>query len=322
MPIRHIRSVALLTLLAACGPGDQPEQADAPGAAEAAPEVPDVVRTADPAERGYAEGTFPRVQEVAPGVYTYEQLRGFGDDTVTTVSFFVATDEGVLVADGQGSVEETQRLLEHIAEVTPAPVRYVVIGSEHPDHTGGNAAFPEDAAVLAHPTSAERLAERGVRVTETVDSARTIELGGREIHVLHLGRAHTGGDLVVHLPQERVLFLGEVFMNRVFPSMASSYPREWMEVIDRAKELGADIYIPGHGFVDPPAVLAEELDAFRGAIARIVATTQAVHAEGAGVEDALARDLGDLESWTRAASLRESAIRRAYADLNGELIVR
>src|SRR5690606_13444160 len=109
--------------------------------------------TADPYARGYTDADFPRVQRLADGVYSYEQLRSAGDERFTTVSLFVVTDEGVLVADGQGSVEETERMLRHIAEITDRPVTHVVIGSDHGDHTAGNAAFPSTATFLAHPTS-------------------------------------------------------------------------------------------------------------------------------------------------------------------------
>lgn len=315
--------VIFLTLaLAACGePEAQQEPEAAPPAATSAP-VEDVVRTADPAARGYTDADFPRVQELAPGVYTYEQLTTFGEDRVTTVSCFVVTNEGVLVADGQGSPEETQRLISRIAEITEQPIRTVVIGSDHQDHTGGNSAFPAGTAFLAHPTSAARLRERGgtPTATETVDDERVLTMGGREIRVLHLGRAHTGGDLVVYLPQERVLFLGEVFMNRVFPSMGSSYPTEWVATIERAQSLDVGVFVPGHGFVDLPAVLSEELETFQGAIRTVIEAVEGVHDEGAAVEEALGRaQFGDAATWSRAESLREAAIRRVYADLNGEL---
>jgi glyoxylase-like metal-dependent hydrolase (beta-lactamase superfamily II) len=323
MPNRLTLPTALLALaVAACG-DSQPQTDTAPATQSAAPAVPDVVRTADPAARGYTDADFPRVQEIAPDVYTYEALRTFGDDRVATVSMFVVTTEGVLVADGQGSAEETQALIDAIGEVTDQPITTVVVGSDHPDHSGGNSAFPASATFLAHPTSAARLSERGGTpgTIETVESERALSMGGKTIRVLHLGRAHTGGDLIVHLPQESVVFLGEVFMNRVFPSMASSYPQEWVATIQEAEALRADVYVPGHGFVDPPAVLAEELNTFRGAIQAIIVEVGHVFGEGAAVEEALGRPLGDVDTWTRAESLRESAIRRVYADLSGELVI-
>lgn len=329
MPFRQFLPVAAALLWAAACGDSQPETGSAAGSPAASPAPApaaapaNLVRTADPAARGYTDADFPRVQEIAPGVYTYEALRSFDGARVATVSFFVVTDQGVLVADGQGSPEETRALLDRIAQVTSRPVTTVVVGSHHPDHAGGNAAFPPSSVFLAHPTSAAVLRQQGNAPgrIETVEGERVLDMGGRQIRVLHLGRAHTGGDLIVHLPAEGVVFMGEVFQNRVFPSLASSFPREWIQVIDRAQALGARIYVPGHGFVDPPAVLAEELATFRGALSRILEQVQHVYAEGAAVEEALGRaDLGEFSTWVRADALRETAIRRAYADLSGELV--
>ena len=133
---------ALVLSLSACGspvPADQ------------------LIRTADPYARGYTDDDFPRIRELASGVFSYEQLRSAGEEKFTTVSLFVVTGDGVLVADGQGSIEETRRLAKHIAKITDEPIRTVVIASDHGDHTAGNSAFPSEAAFLAHPTSAARL---------------------------------------------------------------------------------------------------------------------------------------------------------------------
>ena len=85
---------------------------DAAAGNDAAVEIPadQRIRTADPYARGYTDTDFPRITELAPGVFAYEQLRSAGEERFTTVSMFVVTTEGVLVADGQGSVEETQRM--------------------------------------------------------------------------------------------------------------------------------------------------------------------------------------------------------------------
>ncbi|SVB37155.1 uncharacterized protein METZ01_LOCUS190009, partial [marine metagenome] len=212
----------LILVAAACG-GSEPAEQDigTPAAAEAPAE--DVLRTADPAERGYSGADFPRVNELADGVYSYEQLMTLGGEQITAVSMFVVTDDGVLVADGQGNVEATQGLIDQIASVTEQPITRVVVGSHHPDHSGGNSAFPSDATFLVHPTSAAALeqVENAPNMEEIVESELALNMGGREIRVLHLGRAHTGGDLLVHLPQEGILFMSEVFLNRVFPLMRS-----------------------------------------------------------------------------------------------------
>ena len=111
----------------------------------AATQAQTVVRTGDPYKRGLKDTDFPRVQRLAEGVYSYEQLRSAGAEKFTTVSLFVVTTAGVLVADGQGSVAETQRMVDEIAKVTPRPITHVVIGSDHGDHTAGNKAFPAGA---------------------------------------------------------------------------------------------------------------------------------------------------------------------------------
>src|SRR5262245_8165711 len=106
------------------------------------------------ATRGLATTDFPRAQELAAGVYSYEALRnGDPGGQMTTVSLIVITNDGVLVADGQGNVEQTREMVNWIAKTTNQPIKYVVICSDHGDHTGGNAAFPAGATFIAHPNS-------------------------------------------------------------------------------------------------------------------------------------------------------------------------
>src|SRR5215470_10696850 len=93
-----------------------------------------VVRTADPIKRGLKLSDFPRTVKVTDNVYTYEDFHA-GDEKFTTTSMFVVTADGVLVADGQGDAAATKGLVDAIAKVTPKPIRYVVIGSDHGDHT-------------------------------------------------------------------------------------------------------------------------------------------------------------------------------------------
>ena len=324
--MRAAAAVAMATL--SCAPAPD----DAPGAATAAAPADDVLRTADPYARGYTDDDFPRVQELAPGVYSYEQLRSAGDERFTTVSMFVVTDDGVLVADGQGSPEETRRLVETIAGITAQPITDVVVCSDHGDHTAGNAEFPADARFHAHPTSQAVLqvvADNPIRPadappvvvpTHLVETARTLNLGGREIRLLFLGRAHTGGDLVVHLPAEKVLFMSEAYLHRVFPAMRSAYPSEWVAMIEAAQAMDVDIYVPGHGFVDSPAVLEEELETYRQAVVQVIAEATRLHSAGLPLEEAVEQaDFGELEGWSLRSSQGGRALGRVYMELNGEL---
>lgn len=292
----------------------------------------EAIRTADPFARGYSTDDFPRVRELAPGVYSYEQLRSAGDELFTTVSMFVVTDEGVLVADGQGSPEETRRLVETIGGITDQPIAHVVICSDHGDHTAGNSEFPADARFYAHPTSAAALeaaasaagrpadAPPVVLPNEIVETSRVLNLGGTEVHILFLGRAHTGGDLVVHLPREGVLFMSEAYLHRIFPAMRSAFPSEWVSMIEAAQAMDVEVYVPGHGFVDSPAMLKAELEVFRQAVEQVVEEATRLHSAGLTLEKAVERaDFGELEEWSLRSSQAARAIGRVYMELDGEL---
>src|SRR5262249_56067643 len=100
--------------------------------------------------------------------------------------------------------------------------------------TAGGAGFPAAVTFLVHPFSKAAIERRIKRRAETGADKRIIRLGGVEIDVLFLGRAHTGGDLEVYLPRPRILFMSEVFSNRVFPSMANGFPSEWIETLKKA----------------------------------------------------------------------------------------
>lgn len=297
----------------------------------ASPAAQQVVRTGDPYKRGLKDTDFPRIQKLAANVYSYEQLRTAGDEKFTTVSLFVVTLSGVLVADGQGSVAETRRMVEEIGKITPQPITHVIVCSDHGDHTAGNGAFPAGAVFYAHPTSKavlEATAGRGGRgdtppvpvPSQVVPDHTVLNLGGTEIQLLFLGRAHTGGDLSVFLPKERILFMSEAFLNRIFPAMRSAYPSEWVAVIEKAQKMPVDVFVPGHGFVDSPATLKEELETYRKALLQVIAEGKRLHSAGVDVEAAVTQaKFADLETWTIRSSQGATAIRRVYLELDGKL---
>lgn len=279
-----------------------------------------VVRTGDPATRGYTDADFPRIQKLAEGVYSYEQLRSAGTEKFTTVSLFVVTTSGVLVADGQGSMVETQRMIAEIGKVTTQPITHLVIGSDHGDHTAGNAAFSPDVKIYAHPVSRDILQKSAPQPIIAVPDTLTVKLGSTEIQLLFLGRAHTGGDLSVYLPKEKILFMSEAYLNRIFPAMRSAYPSEWVATIERAQKMDVTTYVPGHGFVESPAILKEELETYRKAMVQVINEARRLHKAGVPVEDAVKQaQFGDLETWTIKSSQAAIAIRRVYLELDGKL---
>jgi glyoxylase-like metal-dependent hydrolase (beta-lactamase superfamily II) len=283
-----------------------------------------LVRTADPAKRGLKESDFPRTIKVADNVYTYEDFHA-GPEKFTTTNMFVVTEEGVLVADGQGSARETKGLVDAIGKVTTKPITYVVVCSDHGDHTAGNASFPPGVTYIIHPTS-KAILERSPNAWKPPASAvlvagkRSLTLGGEPIDILFLGRAHTGGDLAVSLPRRKILFLSEIFLNRVFPAMRSAYPGEWLKTLDRAEAMKADLYIAGHGFTEQGPVSNEEIRAYRQAVAAVIAEATRLHHAGVPVDDAVKQaNWGEYASWTLAASQGPIAVRKIYEELNGQL---
>lgn len=273
------------------------------------------VRTADINLRGLTAADFPRVTRLADDVYAFEQIDPT-KRTVTVNNLIVVTSAGVLIAESQGTVDNVRRLVAEVAKLTPQPIKYVVVGSEHGDHTGGIAAFPAGVTYLAHPFSAPRIKQP----TEPVSDKRVITLGGTEIDVLFLGRAHTGGDLEVYLPREKILFMSEVFSNRIFPSMANGYPTEWVSTLRKAEQLSVDYFVPAHGFVDSAEVMREEERNYRLALERILAEGTRLYAAGTAADNApAAARLEPYDGWTRAANNAAAALKRVYLERAGPL---
>src|SRR5262245_4494745 len=290
------------------------------------------VRTADPVKRGLKETDFPRTIKVTDNVYAYEAFHA-GDEKFTTTNMFVVTDDGVLVADGQGDPQATKGLVDAIAKVTPKPIKYVVICSDHGDHTAGNASIPPGVTYIIHPTSKAILdrqsSGRGGRCSpswrlpadaQLVAEKQSMTLGGEPIEILFLGRAHTGGDLSVYLPRQRILFMSEIFLNRVFPAMRSAYPHEWVGALTKAERMDVAIYVPGHGFTEKGDVSKQELRAYHQALEAVIAEATRLHNAGVPVDEAVQRaNWGEYASWTLATSQGPIAIRKVYEQLDGKL---
>jgi glyoxylase-like metal-dependent hydrolase (beta-lactamase superfamily II) len=255
------------------------------------------------------------VTRLADNVYAHEQIDPT-KRTVTVNNLIVITSEGVLIAESQGTVDNVKSLVADVAKLTPQPIKYVVVGSEHGDHTGGIAAFPAGVTYYAHPFSAPRIKQQ----TEPVTDKRVLSLGGTEVDILFLGRAHTGGDLEVYLPREKVLFMSEVFSNRIFPSMANGYPSEWVATLKKAEQMDVAYFVPAHGFVDSAPVMREEERNYRLAIERITAEGTRLHNAGTTIENAAAgARFEPYDGWTRAANNAFAALKRVYMELDGQL---
>ena len=272
------------------------------------------VRTAYPDKRGLKLTDFPRTIKLADNVYGYEEIRQPG---FTTVSLFVVGNDGVLICDGQGSPEATQKLVDAIKKVTPKPIKWYIVGSDHGDHTAGNSVLPKDITYIVTPFSKGQL-----KLTTPAMSGdkEVINVGGIEVQALYLGRAHTGGDLVAYLPKQKILCMSEVFLNRVFPAMRSAYPTEWVGVIDKAMKLNVDRFVPGHGFIEEPKVSREELIEYQKALRAVIAEVNRLHKLGVSADDAIKQaNWGPYTDWFLRDQQAPIAVRKVYEEIEGKL---
>ena len=246
---------------------------------------------------------FPQQKQLAPNVYVWSDVHPSG--LYTTNNLIVITTDGVLVADGQRDAETTKKMVDGIAKLTKQPIKVVVIGSEHGDHTGGNASFPSTVTYIKSPLSGAR---------------QTLRMGNTEIQVLNSGRAHTGTDLEVYLPTEKILFASEAYSNQIFPNMRAAVPAEWIQTVKALRAIDANTVIPGHGAIEDGAAMKASLAAFEQALQFIVAEATRLHTSGVTVEAATKQaNWGPYAAWTASDRNAQVAIQRVYDAIDGKL---
>lgn len=291
----------------------------------------DAAGSADIAHHGLKASDFPRWHQIVPSVYAYEDTLITPEFTFTTNSLIIVTTEGVVLVDGQDNETRGKALVDAIKKITPQPLKYMIIASDHGDHVGGlgvvKAAFP-DAVFISSSASLKTMQtqKRDVLATELVDDKRSLKLGGTEIQILNLGRGHTGGDLVVYLPATKVMFLSELYDRDIFPPMITGYPSEWVATLKKAQAMDVTWFIPGHGFTTGTAAeLKADLGAFTKAVELVVSEGKRLHATGAPCpteKDCPANkqaNWGAFATSTAAAGQAPRALARMYAEIEGRL---
>ncbi|MGE3333926.1 MAG: MBL fold metallo-hydrolase [Rhodospirillaceae bacterium] len=276
--------------------------------------------------RGLTLADFPRYKSVAPDIYAYE---GFHPSKVmNTVSLIIVTKDGVVLVDAMGDEQQGQQLVDNIKKITQQPVKYLIVGSDHGDHMAGNGplkkAWP-GMVVISTPASQKAMEKNPAPPTELVTDKRTLNVGGTEIQILNLGRAHTGGDLLVYLPATKIMFMSEVYLRGVFPAMRTAYPSEWVETVKKAQAMNANLYIAGHGWLDDAATMKADLEAFRKNLEVVIAEGKRLHAAKAPCPDPQNCEAAKQAKWGSADSLalRDAqapiALAKIYQEADGKL---
>jgi cyclase len=268
------------------------------------------------------------LKQIVPGHFVYVSSNGgrFFNSGV------IVTDEGVVVVDALESDAVGRAEQAAIAGVTRQPVRYLVSSSFHDPYSKGNTAY-RDAFRIGHENYRAGLLDQMKRGNVAADEQKarlpaetfrdrvTIHLGGKEIQVLHFGPAHTRGDSIVFVPQDRIAYLSEVFFADEFPNMAQGFGVSWLRVLEQVETLGVDIFVPGHGPLpaDPRATRAS----FQRMKQILVEARDAVQNQlrNGATEDraAAAVTLQQYESLPSYAAQREVVVRRMYKELTGNL---
>jgi glyoxylase-like metal-dependent hydrolase (beta-lactamase superfamily II) len=235
-----------------------------------------------------------------------------------------------LVVDSRETAAAGRELAEAVRTVTPHP--WVVVNTHfHFDHSFGNSAF-RPATIWGHRRCREVLVADGERMRggiagryrdlgldetaadieaspidppdELVDDVATLTVGGRPVHLRHLGRGHTDNDLVVLVPDAALLLAGDLVEEGAPPQFHNGFPLDWPGTMDALLELVTGPVVPGHGAVVDRAYVQEQRDE----LARLAELARTAHAEGRPAADA-ARDLPYFGDYA------EQAVERAYLQL-------
>ncbi len=170
------------------------------------------------------------------------------------------TAEGAVIVDTMTFRAQGSRIRELAERLSGGPVQAVINTHYHMDHSHGNPGFPPGTRVVATRRTREYMLDfdpgywsggnAETLPNDTFEAERELRIGGKTIRSLYLGRGHTGGDLVVLFVEDRVLHLGDLFVNGRYPNVdleAGGSVEAWIETLDRALALDFDRVIPGHG---------------------------------------------------------------------------
>lgn len=218
-----------------------------------------------------AQSAFADLTRLSDNVYSY-----VGEKDASPAHSFAANAgivigrDGVLVVDTLISAKEGQRFLADIRKITQKPIKYVVNTHTHLDHAFGNCVFAElGAIVISHRADRALLAKIGADILKnsgtyglkpedmagteiilpnmTFSEQMSINLGGVEVELIRTAPSHTDGSLVVWLPQQKILFSGDILFTDFHPFMADGDLTGWLKTLDYLQTLGAGKIVPGHG---------------------------------------------------------------------------
>jgi glyoxylase-like metal-dependent hydrolase (beta-lactamase superfamily II) len=220
-------------------------------------------------------------------------------------SGIVIGDDAVMVIDTQATPAMAQDVIRRIREVTDKPIKYVVLSHYHAVRVLGAAAYQPEHIIASQDTR-DLIVERGEQdkaseigrfprlfrnvesvppgmtwPTMTFTGRMTLWLGKLEVQLIQLGRGHTKGDTVVWLPQDKVLFSGDLVEFDATPYAGDAYFQDWPKTLDNIAALKPQALVPGRGAaLQGAADVARGLEGTRAFVSELYASVKAGAAAG------------------------------------------
>jgi glyoxylase-like metal-dependent hydrolase (beta-lactamase superfamily II) len=216
----------------------------------------------------------------------------------------VVGDDGVMVIDAQATPVMAQDVVRRIREVTDKPIRYVTLSHYHAVRVLGASGYAPEHVIASRDTF-DLIVERGeqdmkseierfprlFRAVESVpgltwptlvfERRLTLTMGRLRVEILQPGRGHTKGDTVVWLPDERILFSGDLVEYDATPYTGDAYLGDWPATLDAIAALSPQKLVPGRGAaLQTPAAVAAGLDGTRAFVTALYAAVRAGAAAG------------------------------------------
>jgi glyoxylase-like metal-dependent hydrolase (beta-lactamase superfamily II) len=219
------------------------------------------------------------LRQIGPNVYAYIQGGGPGRSNVSISNCGVVIgDDGVMVFDTTTAPIQAKALIAAIRKVTDKPFRHVVYSHPHGDHINGGQYF-EGAEFISTPYCREEVAKQVATLpavwekrdgwaegneprklivpTTTFDGKVTYRYGKTVVELFPMAPAHTYGDMVMYLPQEQILFMGDMAFFYVAPFCHNSHPSRWIERCKEIDRMPVRTIVAGHGPLGGKAELAD-----------------------------------------------------------------